>query len=81
MLHSVRDRREWLERKAALADRSPMFALPVHNVKRRGPLPVADESPQVSDVGRARRRLARMLADELVNPPVPHVVGHDLLSA
>jgi hypothetical protein len=83
MLHPVRDRREWVERKRALTDERPGFVLPVHDVRRRGPLPEPDTAglSDGSQVGRERRRLARMLADELVNPPVPHVPGHDLLSA
>jgi len=84
MLHPVRDRREWVERKRALTDERPGFVLPVHDVARRGPLPI-EQPPELSDagadVGRERRRLARMLAEELINPPVPHVPGHDLVSA
>lgn len=45
-----------------------------------GPLPVP-QAAGLADVGRERRWLARMLAGELVDPPVPHVSGHDLLSA
>jgi len=80
MWHPTRTRQEWLERKDVLTDPRPLIALPVYNVRRHGTLPVWDPS-RLSEVARARLRLARLLADELVNPPVPHVPGHDLVSA
>lgn len=79
MIEPVQTRQQWMDRKAARADRSPVFVLPVHDERRRGRLVVPDV-PELSEQGRARRRLARRLADELTNPPVPHTPGHDLMS-
>lgn len=75
-----RDKASWIDRKKGAAYQPPVMEILVHDVRTAGPVPEVAPAG-LSQVARARRVLARRLADELVNPPVPHTPGHDLVSA